>query len=298
MLSGPSGPVAITGAAGFVGKRLVERLHDRGMDVRAMVRDPSAPYPFARPGVALFRCDLPDRIDPAALQGARALVHCAYTTRFKDMHSARRSNEEGTRALLEKSRAAGVRQFIFLSSQSAHEEAKSYYGRSKLELERLLSPDTDAVLRSGLVIGREGNGLFHRMRDMVRGARVIPLFGGGRQPIQTIHVDDLCAAIESAIEQGLSGLYTVAEPRALEMQELLRMIAVRLGKKPVFVPFPIAPALAVLRVIEGLRIPFPVSSENLLGLECLRASNTAPDLERLGVRARPAEESLDEALAG
>ena len=298
MLSGASGPVAVTGATGFVGKRFVERLHERGVDVRAMVRDPEAPYPFARPGIARFRCDLPDRIDPAALEGARAIVHCAYTTRFTDMDSARRSNEEGTRALLEKSRAAGVRQFIFLSSQSAHEEAKSYYGRSKLELERLLSPDTDAILRSGLVIGREGNGLFHRMRDMVRGARVIPLFGGGKQPIQTIHVDDLCAAIESAIDRGLAGLYTVAEPRALEMGELLRMIAARLGKKPVFVPFPIPPALAVLRVIEGLRIPFPVSSENLLGLECLRASDTKLDLERLGVRARSTEESLDEALAG
>jgi len=195
LLSGASGPVAVTGATGFVGKRLVERLHERGVDVRAMVRDPEASYPFARPGIARFRCDLPDTIDLAALEGARAIVHCAYTTRFTDMDSARRSNEEGTRALLEKSRAAGVRQFIFLSSQSAHEEAKSYYGRSKLELERLLSPDTDAILRSGLVIGREGNGLFHRMRDMIRGARVIPLFGGGKQPIQTIHVDDLCAAL-------------------------------------------------------------------------------------------------------
>ena len=75
-------------------------------------------------------------------------------------------------------------------------------------------------------------------------------------------------------------------------------IAARLGKKPVFVPFPIPPALVVLRVVEGLRIPFPVSSENLLGLKCLRASDTTRDLERLGIRARPAEESLDEALAG
>jgi len=51
-------------------------------------------------------------------------------------------------------------------------------------------------------------------------------------------------------------------------------------------------------VVEGLRIPFPVSSENLLGLECLRAADTARDLEKLGVRARPTEASLDEALAG
>ena len=244
----------------------------------------------------LFRCELPEALDEAALDRAEVLVHLAYMTRFTDRDAARRVNDLGTRLVIERSRARGVNRFLFLSSQSAHEEAQSYYGRSKLELEKLFSLDRDVVIRSGLVLAKEGDGLFHRMCHMVRTSRVIPLFGGGRQPIQTIHVDDLCAGITSAIEKGLAGVFSLSEPGSLTMRELLEAIASRLGRKSFFVPFPMGPALLALRLIEGLGIPFPVSSENLLGMKCLRATDTRPDLERLGITARDAQRSLDYAL--
>lgn len=263
--------------------------------MRALVRDLSR-SPFTEPGIRLFRCDLPDAIDPGGLAGADVLIHCAYTTRFTDLESARRVNEEGTRRLIDAARREGVGKVVFISSQSAHEDARSYYGRSKLALEKLFAPETDLVLRLGLVIGRSGAGLFHRMVDMVRKSRAIPLFGGGRQPLQTVHVDDLSAAVESALEKGLAGLLTIAHPRAVSMGDVLRMIAARLGRRPLFVPFPMAPALVALRVIEGLRIPFPVSSENLVGLKCLRATDTTQDLERIGVTLRDTAAALDEAL--
>lgn len=286
--------VAITGASGFIGRHLCAHFAALGWEVRAFVRNPAAAPPA--PGVKQFLCDLPDQLDLAGLQGARALVHCAYMTRFTDLEAARRVNDEGTRKVLAACERAGVPARVFLSSQSAHETAESYYGRSKLALEELFRGPEDVVIRSGLVLGASGEGLFHRMRDMVRSSRVIPLFGGGHQPIQTIHVEDLCRAIAAAVTRGLTGLFTVAEPRALEMGQLLREIASRLGKRPLFVPFPMSPALLVLRVIEGLRIPFPVSSENLIGLKCLRASDTSSDLARLGVEARDHRRSLDEII--
>jgi NADH dehydrogenase len=290
-----NGAIAITGARGFIGQHLCQRFARRGWDVRALVRSPSASA-FATPGIRPFACDLPDVIDPDGLRGAQALVHCAYMTRFTDRAAAERVNDVGTRRVIEAARAAGVERFVFLSSQSAHESAESYYGRSKLALEKLFDPARDTILRSGLAIGKAGDGLFHRMCEMVRKARVIPLFGGGRQPIQTIHIEDLCDAVEHAVMRRLAGTYSVSEAGSLEMGQLLREIAARLGRKPIFVPFPIAPALLALRLIEALRIPFPVSSENLLGLKCLRVTDTAPDLVKLGVKARSARESLDEVL--
>jgi len=287
--------IAITGARGFIGQHLCERFARRGWDVRALVRSPSGSA-FTTPGIRPFACDLPDVIDADCLRGAQVLVHCAYMTRFTDRAAAERVNDLGTRRVIAAARAAGMERLVFLSSQSAHEGAESYYGRSKLALEKLFDPARDAVLRSGLAIGKAGDGLFHRMYDTVRRAKVIPLFGGGRQPIQTIHIDDLCDAVEQAATRGLAGTYSVSEPGSLEMGQLLREIAARLGRKPLFVPFPIAPALLALRAIEALRLPFPVSSENLLGLKCLRATDTAPDLARLGIRARSARESLDEVL--
>ncbi|MDQ3605986.1 MAG: hypothetical protein M3418_07360 [Gemmatimonadota bacterium] len=55
--------------------------------------------------------------------------------------------------------------------------------------------------------------------------------------------------------------------------------------------------LLALRLIEALRIPFPISSENLLGLTGLRHTPSSADLERLGMRLRSARESLA-ALSG
>ena len=140
------------------------------------------------------------------------------------------------------------------------------------------------IIRSGLVIGESGDSLYHRMCEMVRSSKVIPLFGGGHQPIQTVRVEDLCRAIQAALEKNLAGLFTLADPTVLEMQQLLRGIARRLGKRPIFVPFPMAPALVALKLIEAMRLPFPVSSENLIGMKCLRATDTTPDWARLGLR--------------
>lgn len=286
--------IAVSGATGFIGRHVCEHFRRIGWGVRALARNPEM-YPFDVSGISVHHCDLPDVIDAAALQGVDAVVHCAYMTRFTDKAAAERVNDLGTRRLIEAARAAKVDRVVFLSSQSAHAGAESYYGRSKLALESLFQRD-DVVLRAGLVIGKSGNGLFQRMCDMVRKARVIPLFGGGRQPIQTIHVDDLCHAVEQSLVRGLGGVYSVSEPGWQPLGRFLREIAARLGRRPLFVPFPIAPGLLVLRAVEGLGVPFPVSSENLLGLKCLRATDTTRDLATLGVKVRSARESLDEAL--
>jgi nucleoside-diphosphate-sugar epimerase len=285
--------IAVTGATGFIGRHLCDSLRRRGWDVRALVRDTSA-YPFSESGVRRFPCDLLDRLDPEALAGAGAVVHCAYVTRHKNLEESRRVNVEGTRRVLEASRAAQVARFVFISSQSAHEGASSFYGRSKLELEGMMAADRDLIVRPGLVLGRGEAGLFHRMCETVRHARVIPLFGGGHQPLQTVHVDDLCSALLSALDAGMTGRVTVAEPVPIEMRQFLETLAGRLGSRPRFVSFPMAPALTMMRALEALRVPFPVSSENLLGLEQMRAVDTRADLARLGVTVRSALESLED----
>jgi nucleoside-diphosphate-sugar epimerase len=291
---GRRGAIAITGATGFIGRHLCEHFRRGGWDVRALARRTDV-YPFRTPGITLHRCRLPDDVAEDAFHGADVVVHCAYTTRFTDRASAEQVNELGTRRVFAMARAAAVERLVFLSSQSAHEAAESYYGRSKLTLETLCDTH-DVVLRPGLVIGRSGSSLFHRMCDIVRRSTVIPLFGGGRQLVQTIHVNDLCRAVESSLARGSGGRYSVSEPRAISIARLFREIAVRLDRRPVFVRIPIGPALTVARFAERLGLRLSLSSENLLGLRCLRPTDTTSDLAALGLTVRTFEESLDEAL--
>jgi nucleoside-diphosphate-sugar epimerase len=295
-MSGPRGSdaplVAVTGATGFIGRHVCRRFARAGFRVHALARDPVRAS-FDEQAIRPHRLDLPGEIGRAALDGALALIHCAYATREADPAHARPVNELGTRALLEASREAGVPCFVFLSSQSAHEGATSYYGRSKLELERLLSPERDLILRPGLVLGRGSAGLFERMCAWVRGARVVPLFGGGRQPLQTVLIDDLVEAIHVAVIRGHTGRYTVAEPEPIEFARFLRLLAAHLGARPLFLPLPLRPTLVVLSALEALGLRLPVSSENLRGLAQMRADPTADDLARLGVSVRPAADSLE-----
>lgn len=283
--------VAVTGAGGFVGRHLCRHFLAQGCTVRGLVRDPDRAS-HLEPGVKRFECDLPDRIDTTAFDGVEVLIHCAYMSRFVSLTEARRVNEDGSARVLAASREAGVKRFVFVSSISAHPQARSYYGKSKLAVEGRLDPTRDLIIRPGLVLGPDG-GLFQRLVASLRRSGVLPLFGGGRQPVQTVHIEDLCVAMERAVEQGLTGCYVVAEPRGLALRELLQLIAQKLGRRAIPVPLPAGPVLACLRITEALRIPLPISSENVLGALSLREQPSEDDLKAIGIVLRGAEESLD-----
>jgi nucleoside-diphosphate-sugar epimerase len=288
--------VVVTGASGSLGRPLCALLARRGREVRALVRDPAA-FAAPAPGVRVGRCDLPDVLDESLLAGAAALVHCAYATRETGEARARRVNEDGTRRLFDATRRAGVPRFVFVSSVVAHPDAPNYYGRSKAALEALLDPRRDLVVRPGTILAREGHSIFQQMRDAARRTHVLPVFGGGRQPLQTVHVDDVCEAIVRALERDLTGTLNVAEPEPVAFGTFLRMMTKRLGVRCLFVPLPFAPVLAVLRVVEALGLPSPLRSESLLGVKALRRVPVTEDLARLGLRVRTAAESLAEITA-
>ena len=285
--------VAVTGASGFVGGALCRALAARGFEVRALVRDPARFPPLH--GVHAAHCDLPDSIDEPALAGVAAVVHCAYATRETDPERMRRVNEEGTRRLLDAARAAGAR-VVFISTVAAAADAPNYYARSKHALEALFDPARDAIVRPGLVIGKDGHGLFQQLLDNMQRLGVVPVFGGGRQPLQTVHIDDLCEAVVRIVERDLTGAFNVAEPDPPTLSAFLHQMADRLGVRVRFVPLPFGPVLAAVRVVEALRLPFPLRSESLLGLKGLQQLPVEDDLRRLELRVRPAAESLADVL--
>jgi nucleoside-diphosphate-sugar epimerase len=282
--------LAVTGAAGLLGRHLSHYFYERGWEVRGLVRNFSVPT-FGGTDIRLFKCDLPEEIDRAALEGVDILVHCAYMTRFTNLAEARRVNEEGTKSILEGARAARVRHFVFVSSTGAYSGALSYYGRSKYLLEGIMDPERDLVIRPGLILAREG-GLFQRIVSLVQRFPVVPILGGGKQIVQTVHVEDLCQAFELAINRSITGLLNVAEPEGLTMKELLQLVATHLRRRRVMLPLPNTPIWVMLRLFERFAVSLPISSENLLGLTGLRHVSTAPDLKRHGLKIRNVRESL------
>lgn len=141
--------ILVTGATGFIGGHLVDRLTAQGHTVRASVRSPSSCANLARYAVEMTPTDL---LDPAAarkaVDGQRTVYHLAYGQEGK---SAPRITIDGTKNIVQAAIAAGVESVVVLSTmyvfgfpkgERAVDESFPYapyggeYGESKAEMER------------------------------------------------------------------------------------------------------------------------------------------------------------------
>ena len=89
---------------------------------------------------------------------------------------------------------------------------------------------------------------------------MVPLFGGGVQPLQTVHVDDVCEAVARIVERGLTGAFNVAEPDPPTLGALpardggsARQVACASCR------LPFGPVLAAVRTIEAPAAAVPAA---------------------------------------
>jgi len=284
----PRRTVAITGANGFIGSNLVGHFRARGWNVLALCRGARAQAPV--PGVTFEEFSLASGAREEDLAGGDVLIHCAFVRHSKRNADSDPINTLGTERLFEQSRRLGYVQFVFLSSLSAHDRAESHYGRHKRNLERLFDPGRDLVVRPGLTLGN--GGLARSMVDAIRRSRFVPLVGGGRQPVYTIGVDELCDALYRMVEQGTSGARNLAALEPVTVRELYAGLARKVGVRCAFVPLPYLPVLVSLKIVEKLGVELPITTEHLLGLRRLRAFDLAGDLKALDVHPRSFAETL------
>jgi nucleoside-diphosphate-sugar epimerase len=283
--------VLITGAAGFLGRAACAAFTAAGFEVRALVRDPAAAarlQPISRGGI--FRFDLPDGIEESAFDGgARALIHCAYETRSASAEQARRTNVNGTEALVRLARQGGIKQLVFVSSMAAHESAASVYGKTKYQLEKLFDRAADTVIKPATIVG--AGGVFQRTREMLRRLPVLPLFYADRR-LQTIWIDDICKALVRTVERSLGGTLLLAHPESTPMREFYRGIAAVDGIRLKACPFPGDVALFGIRLLEKIGLKPPITSDNLLGIKHLHQFDPVDDLARLGLKPLSFQDSL------
>ena len=145
----------VTGAAGFLGRHIVDELQKKGFEIATVVRPTSDVKYLREKKVELIEGDLRDSdCIAAAAKNADVMVHAAATLRGKweDFYEV---NVETTRMLLEQAVTAKVKRFVFISSiivydhssalggetfteKMPYEEAEqSYYCKTKIEGERL-----------------------------------------------------------------------------------------------------------------------------------------------------------------
>jgi nucleoside-diphosphate-sugar epimerase len=276
--------VAITGANGFIGGSLAKRLAQSGCGVVALTRNPLPP-------ASALRCEylhysLVDGLSSHLPDDCDTIIHCAYSA----MPGGKGDVDLNIGAVKALQSEAAGRRIVFISSMSAHEGAVSAYGRGKWAIEGMLGRDTDLVIKPGFVIGP--GGIFERLRGSIRRLPVVPLFYGGNQPIQTIWVNDLAEGIGRAVERRLTGTLTLGSEESVTLRDFYLAIMASENLRRPLVPAPGGLSLGALRLLEGMGVDLPLSSENLLGLQALRHFETKPSLDLLGLSLVDLPEAL------
>jgi nucleoside-diphosphate-sugar epimerase len=202
------GAILVTGAAGFIGSRLVERLRRDGRVVHVLLRDGTKADQLRALDCHVFRGDvtLQQSIAPA-LTGCSTVVHCAVGG--TDMAQARAINVEGTLNVLTAAAEAGARRIVHVSSVVAHgrrwppvlnedlplQLEGDPYAVTKAESEQVAtafarSSGLELTIVRPTIVWGPGSARILLDLDRVRLERV-KLIGDGRGLLNLVYIDDL-----------------------------------------------------------------------------------------------------------
>jgi NADH dehydrogenase len=262
--------VFITGASGFVGRHLVRRLLAGRVPKIFCLSRTEAPVDQPLPdGVTLqhIRGSLFDAsLYARALAASECVIHLAAATGKAAPEEHFRVNLEGTRALVEECKRAGVRNFLHVSTIAVKfADKKRYpYAQAKEQAEEVVRASGLAftIVRPTMVFGPGAPVLDGLTRLAL--LPVIPVFGDGAVRVQPIDVDDLALLLAAIVDTGRFRGETLelGGAQALPIEDLLKMIAMlRRNSPPRALHLPLGLILPVLGFLENFlygHLPFTV----------------------------------------
>lgn len=228
----------VTGAFGYIGRYITKALLKRGRDVRTVTTHPNKPNPFG-PAVRAFSYSFDNPNELArTLEGAESLYN-TYWIRFPFDGHTYESAVSNTRTLFQCAKQAGVKRIVHISVTQASVNSDLPYYRGKALQESMLGESgvPFSIVRPTLVFGKEDI-LVNNIAWLIRTSPIFPIFGSGLYRVQPVFVEDLA---EIAVRQSTNSPRATIDaigPETFTFQQLVTLIAEKIGKKPIIVKVP------------------------------------------------------------
>lgn len=257
---------AITGASGFIGRRLAGVLASQGRDLRCIVRPMSDTTPLlTRPNIELVCADLGDRASLVkAVQGADIVYHLAV--------DYSRPTIDDVRNLLEVCLATGIKRFVYFSSIAAAGLANvqevitektpchpdTEYGKLKLAAEGILLEAHAkhgfpvVIVRPTSVYGIGETNFWLPLFQAIHGNRLSRLFGDGSNMLSLCFLDNLINGVLLAEqhEAAIGQIYILSDESPCSFRSVVNAIAMACEVSPPIAAIPRRLALPVAQILE------------------------------------------------
>jgi nucleoside-diphosphate-sugar epimerase len=290
--------VLITGASGFIGKKLVTALAKQGVDVRAAARDPSMIIAASE----VERVAMPDLAQPVdwspLLEGVTHVVHLAGIAHAPGVlpdNVYARINAEAVGELAEQARGK-IERLVFMSSVRAQAglsadrvlserdapEPTDAYGRTKLEAERRLAESGVGytVLRPVVVYGKGVKGNIASLATIAKTPMPLP-FGGLDNRRSLLALDNLVSAIAHVLDTDAAAgeTFLVADAEPITVADLVAAMREGLGRPSQLMRVPTGAVRRILKSFGREADWERVSGEFVVDASKLMATGWQPRIE-------------------
>lgn len=256
---------AVTGAFGFTGRYIAQRLINAGKRVRALIGR-NRPNPFG------------DRIEVARLQfdDFQALVdslkgvdvlYNTYWVRFNYGETTFERAVQNSQMLIRAAEEAGVRRLVHISITNPSEDSPLPYFRGKALVERAIrnSSLSYGIIRPTVLFG-EGDILLNNIAYFLRRFPIFIVPGKGDYRLQPVYVDDVAALAVEAGERMDNFALDAVGPEVFTFAELVRLIRDAVGSKAKIVHAPPSLTMLCIGVLNYFVNDIVLTREELEGL--------------------------------
>jgi len=256
----------VTGAFGFSGKYIAQRLLAAGHIVRTLTNSPNRENPF-QGRVAAYPYNFYDREKLVeSLRGA-SVFYNNYWVRFNYGTFSHATAVENSLRLFEAAKKAGIKRIVHISITHPSLDSPYEYFRGKAILEEAIigSGLSYAILRPAILFGKEDI-LINNIAWLLRRSPVFGVFGDGRYRVQPIYVGDLA---DLAVEQGEKTENVIIDaigPETFTYRGLVEEIGKAIGKRRPIVSMPPFQGYLLGKFVGFLKHDVMITYDEIRGL--------------------------------